>query len=707
MNTIAFIVLLVLIGSLLVASYFWFKARYQPKHRPSRLFPQPSHRQLTFDEQQAIQRYIDSLEKYRHDSIFPSGYSRSIEDKLTLTSQNHNVYPLTRAITRYGLSTDTPEKWRYYLDEVEVHLPPQWEQYIADENYVELVDTYPVPLIILLNGHTLTNDNNATQPPSLPPSGRNASIRQEEFENIELIRIRKETLPEHVLSRSDGTREAFALCSALLLFFISLISPLLFMPWLIAAGVVIIAVSAWFYYRSSGEKSLRDIHCLRGRLKRWGLFSEAYQNQMSNLSLGSVDLIYPPHWQPYVANDLGQTTDVEIYLNRHVVRQGDFLSLHDEVRNFPVQRWRKNVVLATGSLMVLILLITLAPLSMPLKLSLAWAKDTESIQVNSVAQLENTALHVGDLLHISGYGMCSIPRAYQGNRHYAFMPFDCSSIYWNTAAPLALPQSDIIDKANALLNSINQQLHPQTPADPKLNPQLASAIQKSGMILLDNFSNIVLKTQALCSQPQDCVRLKNALVNLGNAKDWRFLVRQADSGALNGINVLLRPVSAEALENMVKTATDSFFYRETRRAVDALNSPPPGGFFIISDEGYPLVSQPAPAVHLFDYNASEQWPELQRLAGMLLHTPFSATGVITSISVDANGTQHIALHNEPDSIMLWRYLSTSLLLGILLLTLLINSLLALHRIQRNRVRMQKIQQYYESCMNSRRASRSP
>ncbi len=38
------------------------------------------------------------------------------------------------------------------------------------------------------------------------------------------------------------------------------------------------------------------------------------------------------------------------------------------------------------------------------------------------------------------------------------------------------------------------------------------------MILLDDFSDIVLKTQALCSENTDCIRLKNALVNLGNAK---------------------------------------------------------------------------------------------------------------------------------------------------------------------------------------------
>lgn len=36
--------------------------------------------------------------------------------------------------------------------------------------------------------------------------------------------------------------------------------------------------------------------------------------------------------------------------------------------------------------------------------------------------------------------------------------------------------------------------------------------------------------------------------------------------------------------------------------------------------------------------------------------------MITSLSVDANGTRHVALHSEPDMITLWRYLGTSLLL---------------------------------------------
>jgi hypothetical protein len=140
------------------------------------------------------------------------------------------------------------------------------------------------------------------------------------------------------------------------------------------------------------------------------------------------------------------------------------------------------------------------------------------------------------------------------------------------------------------------------------------------MVLLDDFSEIVLKTQDLCSAEDDCLRLKNALVNLGNSKDWDTLTSRASAGKLTGVNVLLRPVSAESLDNLVTTSTAPFILRETTRAAQALNSPAPGGFLIVSEEGSELVDQPYPGVALYDYPAAEQWAEFQRLAGMLMQT---------------------------------------------------------------------------------------
>ncbi|WP_254554479.1 IgaA/UmoB family intracellular growth attenuator, partial [Salmonella enterica] len=88
------------------------------------------------------------------------------------------------------------------------------------------------------------------------------------------------------------------------------------------------------------------------------------QEQINNISLVIIELIYPAHWQPYITQDIGQQTDIDIYLDRHVARQGRFLYLHDEVKNFPLQHWLRSNVIAIGSLLVLFMLLFRIPLDM-------------------------------------------------------------------------------------------------------------------------------------------------------------------------------------------------------------------------------------------------------------------------------------------------------------------------------------------------------
>ncbi len=104
----------------------------------------------------------------------PASGATSAPVALALNEQSDTVYAVTRAITRYGITTDAPNKWRYFLDSVEVHLPPFWEQHINDENSVELIPTDSLPLVITLNGHSLSDYRrsaklrpNALRPPSL------------------------------------------------------------------------------------------------------------------------------------------------------------------------------------------------------------------------------------------------------------------------------------------------------------------------------------------------------------------------------------------------------------------------------------------------------------------------------------------------------------------------------------------------------------
>ena len=179
----------------------------------------------------------------------------------------------------------------------------------------------------------------------------------------------------------------------------------------------------------------------------------------------------------------------------------------------------------------------------------------------------------------------------------------------------------------------------------------------------------------------------------------RRVGKRANAGKLDGVNVLLRPVSAESLDNLVATSTAPFITHETARAAQSLNSPAPGGFLIVSDEGSDFVDQPWPSASLYDYPPQEQWNAFQKLAQMLMHTPFNAEGIVTKIFTDANGTQHIGLHPIPDRSGLWRYLSTTLLLLTMLGSAIYNGVQAWRRYQRHRTRMMEIQAYYESCLN--------
>ncbi|MGU3415251.1 intracellular growth attenuator family protein [Enterobacteriaceae bacterium C34A] len=679
----------------------WFYRQRLQHGRLPRLhaFSGASTRKLTQDERTAAEGYLESLTRILE---VPASGATVAPGVITLNAQSNIVYTVTRSITRYGITTEDPNKWRYFLDSVEIHLPPFWEQYINDENEVDLIHTDSLPLVIALNGHTLRDHKQEAKGYALEQrSSTQASIRGEESEQIELLNIRQETHEEYALSRPDGLREALLIVGAFFLFFCALMVPEVFVPWVAGGAILLLAFGLWGLFAPPSKTALREIHCLRGTPKRWGLFGENDQEQINNISLGIIDLIYPRHWQPFIAQDLGQQTDIDIYLDRHVVRQGRFLSLHNEVKHFPLQHWLRSAIIAIGALLIGTMLWISVPLSMPFKFTLSWLQGAQTIQATTVNQLDRANVQVGDTLHISGTGMCNIRSqgTWTAQNSSPFTPFDCSQIIWNDAPPLPLPESDIVTKATALIQAVNRQLHPTPDDSSRVSPALRSAIQKSGMVLLDDFADIVLKTQDLCSAEDDCSRLKTALVNLGNTRDWEALTKRASSGKLDGVNVLLRPVSAESLDNLVATSTAPFVMRETARAAQALNSPAPGGFLIASDEGSDLVTQPWPSVSLYDYPAHEQWGEFQRLAGMLMHTPFTAEGIVTNMTTDANGTKHINLHRIPDSAGLWRYVSTTLLMLTLLACFVWNGLLAIRRYQRHRMRMAEIHAYYESSLN--------
>lgn len=230
MSTIVIFLAALLACSLLAG--WLIKVRSRRRQLPwTNAFVDAQTRKLTSEERSAVENYLESLTQVLQ-VPGPTGASAA-PISLALNAESNNVMMLTHAITRYGISTDDPNKWRYYLDSVEVHLPPFWEQYINDENTVELIHTDSLPLVISLNGHTLQEYMQEIRGYALQPvPSTQASIRGEESEQIELLNIRKETHEEYALSRPRGLREALLIVASFMMFFFCLITRMsLFRGW--------------------------------------------------------------------------------------------------------------------------------------------------------------------------------------------------------------------------------------------------------------------------------------------------------------------------------------------------------------------------------------------------------------------------------------------------------------------------------------------
>jgi len=685
--------LLVLVFCIL---FFWTKILLPQKHL--RIQHQElnaiNQRPLTDEELKLCRDYLN--ERY------PSSkrLSARLADKLNISRhtcriRGKSVYTINHSITHYSLSASVPELNRYYLDALEVLLPPNGQPFIAADNTIELVYTNQLPLVIGLNGHRLLdNTNNRAQ--KIISATTDTSIRKETSERVSIMNVRRQTIEEYTLSHAKNISEALIICCALLLIFCSLLTPLKIMPWILLASALIILPCLWFMYRRPPRNHLQEIRTMRGLLKPWGLFGEDNPKQQS-LSLGIIDLHYPEHWYPYIQRDIGKETVIEVDEHNHVVQHGSLLSLSNEVKQFPLLNWRHNLTLAAGSLIILIMTTSWLPTGVSFNIALARLQGEQHVTVSNVDQLIKHKLHVGDVINIKGTGRCIVPQTYQSNRSYDFLPFDCSTIYWKEGFSSPLPSSQVIQQTQALLTTTSQQLDPNNDLK-GINPQLASAIQKSGMILLNNFADIVLKTAQLCSADEDCLRLKSALVNLENAKDWPHLVEQAKSGKLDGLNVLLRPNSAQNLTNLVDAATTTFMSHETRKTVESLSHLPKGGYLFINGQGQLLVDQEQPENSLFDLAPAAQWKELQRISAQLLSTPFTLSGIITSLQHDSQGTIHVIVHQEPNSHVLWRYVITTIFLACLVVLIVINTLLGLHRLRADSTRYARIQEAYNTAI---------
>ncbi|MEQ5223480.1 IgaA/UmoB family intracellular growth attenuator [Providencia alcalifaciens] len=688
LNTVIILALIIASLIIMVSVLFFRRGRRSSVYQIPSLAT-PAFKKMIESDFQTITQYLNhSASKNLHS---PSQPARQIK-------KNATVATICNAVTRFNLRQEQGQGWRYFIDTIEVQLPSQLEPFLQRQNVMEIVETDHLPLIVGLNNHSLKEFNYEWETPLEDLRTQpEAAIHEGEPNTIQLLKMRKESKEEHRLHNSSGWLGAIVVSLSFFIGYLTIISIPIFHGWGVTFTAVVFLIGVFLLFRLRlFPKPNQDVQCIYGQAKRWELYGELDKKYSSTISIGGVDLHYPTYWLPYLKYELGHPTNIDLYSTGEVLKYGRCLSIHEEERYYPYKRFKKNILMFFSALCVLVLVFSYQSISLPVKLGFAWLEGAKKVTVVDPSDLTSRKIRVGDTLLAKGMGMCYRPPNLNDANQALFVPFDCSGVYWNNINLITEPQSEVVNRAIDLLNSVKNQLHPDKDA-PGINPRLQREIMKSGMNIIFDFSEIVLKTNALCEQKDHCIKLKSALSNLGgSADDWPVLVSKASSGKLSGAHVLLRAGSADALENLVEDTTYDFIKKELDTEVRKLNSPPPGGVLLINDENLPLVDL-VPVTTLSEMNQVQRWNELKRLSSILINTPFDVEGVVTNISTDANGTLQVVIHERLDEDVLSEYVCRSMLVFFLIICTLVNGTLIIIRVLNNKRRLRKITEYYDKC----------
>lgn len=206
------------------------------------------------------------------------------------------IATVCNSVTRFNLRQEQTNGWRYFIDTIEVKLPEQLEPYLQQKNVMELVETNHLPLIISLNGFSLKDFSYEwSSEEATEVTTPEAAIHERGEPNVQLLRVRKETLEEHQLNHSSGWFGAILICLSFLLGYLALVAIPVVQSWGFVGAFLcfVIGLLALFRFRVFPKK-FQDVQCVFGQPKRWELYGELDKRQSSTVSIGGTIFIIHP-----------------------------------------------------------------------------------------------------------------------------------------------------------------------------------------------------------------------------------------------------------------------------------------------------------------------------------------------------------------------------------------------------------------------------
>lgn len=278
--------------------------------------------------------------------------------------------------------------------------------------------------------------------------------------------------------------------------------------------------------------------------------------------IGGMEVRYPAHWLPHLAGRDGQACEVDLDLNHEVVRH-DRLSLYEERRRFPVQRWGWHLALLTAAAAMLALSLQTAwPLGDTLSRAAA-ILHVRTLEASTPTALLAQQPRPWDRLVLSGTADClptadadDMESAVAGN---ARSSLGCHRLGWREQ-PIDLSSYRLPADLQAL-QAFVEKIRPLPGADLPPSPRLHNGDPRQEATLalldmpglpvrLDDFAQHLLELDRVCAQRKDdaCASLRDSIAALaGHEGDWPGAVAQAQADGHAMPDVRIPPHDARVL----------------------------------------------------------------------------------------------------------------------------------------------------------------
>lgn len=681
-------------------------------------------RAMTSEERALVQPFL----------VFPAN------PKKVASLANDGVFALKGPFVRHGLETGQGGSTMHdTLGGVDVVLPYDARDYLAEDNQAEVVMTEKFAIVVVLNGQfdiaggrdrDLRRQKQGQQwsggmvgalqdvvPVETAPESGQDERELADALRVEILSQRDETPAEIAQRRHPGI--GFWIAMVWLLAFAGLAATVAGGGAAFAGAATAPAVLAlWLTWRRRAPDAPQKVNRARGELNAVVLTNpENTQAVSTQLFLGDkLPIKLPDHWRNTLTLPDDGRVDVDVRVDDYaVLRLGSNYSVDQEQRRFPRVYWGRHATLAlVGVLAGIAVWATADNLKGDAALASAWLRGAPVRSYESAAALAQDRPGFGTVVSLQGRGRCELRRHDEFDR----AAFDCHRLRWDGATPQAaqlkveapiqqLYSGDFLKtRPNPMMDMM---IRSQAMRQMGANPMAVYGARSLSAETVVGLSKAVLTIESACESATGaaisaCDQLKKAFVDgLLLARDepgnWLELFRLAEAGAFNangrrddGVMMSrdvrhMRDLARSSMQPAMEAALD----RASRSAIATQK----GGVVLDVLPG-PYATLPA-LKDLHNEDLLAAWDQQRQVMSPDGSMPFKLAGMVAGAGTDASGSPEITVDAARSLDDPWPAVARMVWLALAALLVLVHAPLAMIRMRAASARERALQEYARQC----------